>query len=487
MKKFLTLFSITLFSISIFSAEKNYNISITVKGAENKLGILAYYYGEKRLVKDSLFFDAKGTATIKGKKEIPSGVYLVAFPSLQYRSFDIILNEPTFSLMTDTINFIKNATIKNSIENKQMFDDMNAMIPLGIENDSLQKKIKTINKSDAAYAKTIASIEGISKKIVELRKQTIKKYPTTFYSKLIKTMLDVEAPTNPERKKDGSLVDTFYVFHHTQQHYFDNVDFADSGLVRSPIFQSKLVKYFDNFTFPQPDSIMKAIDFVINKSKANREIYQFVLNELFMKYAKSEIMGHDAIYVYLAEKYYLSGEAWWAEAKGLTELRDRVEAIKPTLIGRIAPNFTVQDTTGKSHMFHDFIQKNKYTVLVFWNSDCGHCQKEIPHLKTLFTDSLKAMNVGVFAVSTEQTDSSFRAFVAKNCATDWITCADMRGQSAFRKEYDIIATPKVFLVAPDYKIVAKNIPLDNLVDFIKFEDSILNRKDKKTENKIEEK
>jgi thiol-disulfide isomerase/thioredoxin len=195
-----------------------------------------------------------------------------------------------------------------------------------------------------------------------------------------------------------------------------------------------------------------------------------------MRYAKSEIMGQDAIYVYIAEKYYLSGEAWWPEAKGLTELRDRVDAIKPTLIGKIAPNFFVQDTLNKSYMFHDYIPKHKYTVLVFWNSDCGHCQKEIPKLKQLYTDSLKAMNIGVFAVSTEQTDSSFRAFVAKNCSPDWITCADMRGQSAFRKEYDIIATPKLFLIAPDYKIIAKNIPLDNLVDFIKFEESISNKK-----------
>ena len=47
----------------------------------------------------------------------------------------------------------------------------------------------------------------------------------------------------------------------------------------------------------------------------------------------------------------------------------------------------------------------------------------------------------------------------------------MRGTSAFRKEYDVIATPKVFIVTQDYKIVAKNIPIDTLADFIKFMES----------------
>ncbi len=476
MKKYLTLFIIAYCSLQSFSTEKNYNIFITVKGAENQLGILAYYYGDKRFVKDSLYFDAKGTTTIKGKKDIPSGVYLLAFPSIRFSSFDLILNETNFSILTDTSNFIKNAVIKNSVENKQMFDDMNAMIPLGFENDSLQKRIKTLKKEDVDYKKTISLIEGISKKIIEQRKATVKKNPNTFYSKLIKAMLDIEIPDG-ERKPNGSLIDTFHSFHYTQQHYFDNIDFSDSGLIRSPIFQGKLLKYFDSYTFPQPDSIMKTVDNVMNKRRVNKEMYQYVLNELFMKYAKSEIMGQDAIYVHIAEKYYLSGEAWWTEAKGLVELRDRVEAIKPTLIGKTAPNFIVQDTLGKSHKFHDFVVKNKYTVLVFWNSDCSHCQHEIPLLKQIYTDSLKAMNVGVFAVSTEQTDSSFRAFAAKNCASGFITCADMYGQSAFRKEYDIIATPKVFLITPDFKIIAKSIPLDKLVDFIKFENSLVERKE----------
>lgn len=470
MKKFCTLFAVILFSTLAFSQEKDFNITLTVKGMENQIGILAYYYGDKRFVKDTLKFDAKGVTAIKGKKNIAAGVYLIAFPSMRFNSFDIILKETNFSISTDTSEFIKKAVVKNSVENKEMFDDMSYMLPLGVENDSLQKKLKQLQKNDPLYAKTTADIESITKKIVAHRKEVIKKYPTTFYSKLLGMMLDLEVPEG-ERKKDGSLVDTFYNFHYTQSHYFDNIDFSDSGIIRSPIFQSKLLKYFEYYTYPMPDSIIKSIDYVIAKSKVNKEMFQFCLNELFMKYAKSEIMGHDAIYVYLADKYYLSGDAWWATEKSLTELRDRVEAVKPTLIGKVAPNFIVQDSTGKMQVFHDFISKNKYSLLVFWNSDCGHCQHEIPILKKLYNDSLRTLGLRVFAVSTEQTDSSFRAFAAKNCAQDWVTCADMRGVSAFRKEYDVIATPKVFIITQDYKIAAKNIPVDNLVDFIKFLDT----------------
>lgn len=470
MKRYFTLFCFLLYSLITFSQENNFNITVTVKGMENKIGILAYYYGDKRFVKDTLQFDAKGIASIKGKKNIAEGVYLVAFPSMRYNSFDIILKETGFSLSTDTTNFIKNMVIKNSLENKQMYEDMNFMMPLGLKNDSLQKKLKISEKNSAEYKSLSSEIEGISKEIVAHRKSLMKKYPGTFYSKLLNAMLDTDVPEAP-RKPDGAALDTFFSFHYTQKHYFDNIDFSDSGFVRSPIFHGKLLKYFESYTYPQPDSIIQSIEYVISKSRVNKEMFQFCLNELFLKYAKSEIMGHDAIYVYLAEKYYLSGEAWWATEKSLSELRDRVESVKPTLIGKVAPNFIVQDSLGKMQMFHDFVAKNKYSILVFWNSDCGHCQHEIPLLKQKYIDSLQTLGVRVFAVSTEQTDSSFRAFAAKNCAPDWITCADMRGTSAFRKEYDVIATPKVFIVTQDYKIVAKNIPIDTLADFIKFMES----------------
>lgn len=471
MKNIFTLFLLTTFTTIAFSQERNFNISITVKGMENQIGILANYYADKRMIKDTLKFDKNGIATIKGKKNIAAGVYLVAFPSFRYNSFDVIIKETDFSIVTDTSNFITKSQVKNSIENKQLFEDMNYMYPLGIKTDSLQKTNAKLNKTDSAYVKNQRAIEDISKLITEHRKNIAKKYPTTLYSKLIQMMQDIDVPTGSKNAK-GALIDSFYAFHYMQQHYFDNVDFADSGLVRSPVLHGKLMKYFDQYVFPNPDSIIKYVDFVIDKSKVNHEMYQLCLNELFSKYARSEIMGYDAIYVYMAEKYYLSGEAPWAEAKGLMELRDRVEAVKPTLLGKIAPNFTAQDTTGKNFTFHDFIPKNKYTLLVFWNSDCGHCQKEIPLLKTLYADSLKQLGVRMFTVSTEQTDSSFRSFVAKNCHPDWTTCADMRGMSAFRKEYDLIVTPRMFIITPDYKILAKNIPLENMVDFIKFQDGL---------------
>ncbi len=43
--------------------------------------------------------------------------------------------------------------------------------------------------------------------------------------------------------------------------------------------------------------------------------------------------------------------------------------------------------------------KADYTILIFWDVDCGHCQKEIPVLKEVYDELLKEKkDVKVYSV-----------------------------------------------------------------------------------------
>ena len=179
-------------------------------------------------------------------------------------------------------------------------------------------------------------------------------------------------------------------------------------------------------------------------------------------------MGYDKIFVHLAEKYYLSGKAPWSEEENLKKIKSYVEDIKPTILGSPAPNFTFKDSNLVDLNFHTLLDKNRYTVLVFWNSDCGHCQKEIPLLKGIY-DTLKNLDVQIVSISTEQTDSTFKKFVRENCDKDWVTGWDPNGTSAFRREYNIVATPRVFIIdRKEKKLRAKNLPTNDLYGYIQF-------------------
>jgi hypothetical protein len=58
-------------------------------------------------------------------------------------------------------------------------------------------------------------------------------------------------------------------------------------------------------------------------------------------------MGMDALFVDLARKYYLSGEAFWATDEAIEKIRENVLFFENNLIGRQAPDLTLEGFDGQ--------------------------------------------------------------------------------------------------------------------------------------------
>ena len=114
------------------------------------------------------------------------------------------------------------------------------------------------------------------------------------------------------------------------------------------------------------------------------------------------------------------------------------------------------------------MNQHAYTLLIFWDSDCGHCKQEIPEIKAAY-DSIKTLGVQVVSIAIDTDEKNFKAFAAKNCHTEWITGWDPYVQSAFRKEYNTSSTPKLYLINNSTKqIKAKNLKVADLYGYISY-------------------
>jgi peroxiredoxin len=82
---------------------------------------------------------------------------------------------------------------------------------------------------------------------------------------------------------------------------------------------------------------------------------------------------------------------------------------QPTLVGRAAPDFTVQDADRKVTL-HDL--RGKIVVLNFWATWCPPCVEEMPSLVKM-QSSLKD-RVVVLAISVDEDERSYRTFLKKN-------------------------------------------------------------------------
>jgi peroxiredoxin len=124
---------------------------------------------------------------------------------------------------------------------------------------------------------------------------------------------------------------------------------------------------------------------------------------------------------------------------------------RPTYVnwyGKMAPDFTVTDITGKSHKLSDYRGKN--VILIFWAVWCGPCRQEIPSFielrKTVSEDKLAMLAISYidFRSSTE----GVKKFIAANPVINY-TIITAEPYSLPAPYNSLSAIPTTFFINPD--------------------------------------
>jgi thiol-disulfide isomerase/thioredoxin len=117
----------------------------------------------------------------------------------------------------------------------------------------------------------------------------------------------------------------------------------------------------------------------------------------------------------------------------------------------------MQDLNGKEQSLHGV--KSKYTLLVFWSPECGHCLHEIPRIDSVYKAVLKAKGVKVYSVRVEGDEQKWKDVIKKEGLEDWINVWDPEYKSNFRSKYNVYSTPVIYLL--DERKIIRGKKLDH--------------------------
>jgi len=468
-----TIFS---FSQSVFTNtnnKTNYKISGEIIGLQDSTVMLAYYFGGKQYATDTANV-INGRFTFEGNKKLRGGMYLVVLSENKY--FDLIISEQQFSFSTKLNDLVGSMSFKNSRENPPFYEYLNFIIKMQEEVNPLRKKLESA-EGEAKNSLQIKAQE-IDKKVKEFRTNFLKNNSDKFFTKIIIATTEIEIPEAP-LDKEGNVNKNFQYLYY-KKHFWDNIDFSDSRMLRTPIFFSKMDQYLDKLTAKHPDSINISADILIEKSRANEDIFQYVVSYITSTYERSKIMGMDAVFVHMVENYYITNQCSWVDSTELVKIADRAQKIAPNLIGRKAAEFHdfygrpfMKDTSGITHTISE-VNAN-YTILIFFGPTCGHCKKEIPKVKNNVDSLILAgYDIKTFAVATEFDKKEWKKFINDQKTGDWINVADINhddegnpvASSDWRDKYDIYSTPVIYLLDKEKKIIAKRISHSQIVEII---------------------
>lgn len=433
-----------------------YEIKLRVNGIKDTVCYLANYYGDKQYLKDTAKVDSKGSFAFTGKEKLPGGIYLVVLPGKRY--FEIVVaDEQFFSLETDTLDYVKYMKVKGSNENIKFYEFLNFLGEKGKLIEGYKAEIKKNKKDSLVITQKMIAVD---KEVISFRKDFIKTNSNLFITKVFKASEEIEVPEAPILKNGRK--DSTFQYRYYKAHYFDNIDFSDDRLIRTPIFHQKIDKYIKTLVAQIPDSLTKDIDIVISKAKASKELFKYCVWYYNYTYETSNMMGMDAIFVHMAKKYYLTKEVDWIDSTVRKKFQERAKTLEPLLLGKVAPNAYLADTLGKLIPLYNV--KAKYIIMIFWDPNCGHCQKEVPKLSE-FHKKYRSKGIEVYSASIERDDKDWKKFVREKKLDTFINVWDKFTYTDFRNVWDIYSTPVIYILDENKKILAKRLGVEQLEEF----------------------
>jgi len=493
MKKILISF-VLFFCLISAEAQSGHEIKINLKNCKDTVAYLAFYQFDKLYVSDTCKKVVNGNIVFKGKKNLDKGVYFLLSQE-KGNYFDFIVDEQSQKqqINSDKVNLLENLKAVNSRQNDNFFNYIRFVSGKNKEFDSFKKSIKEEKKSDSTVLLT-KEFKILNEAISENDSKFIAENKGSYLSEIINLKTEKVAKDTP--KASNGRPDSIFAYHYYKNHFWDGVNFQDDAMLRNPFFANKVKQYFNSVVVQHPDSICVEIDRMMLKTKQGTKMNMLLLAYFTSTYEIPKIMGMDKVFVYMVDNYFKTGKAKGVYDDSVIKLIiNRGDVLAPLQLGKTAPDLFMIDIPGhdkianmgfdtaktseeitkiyydnKSEIEKNYVTlssiKADYLILLFWDVDCGHCQKEVPKILELYHNLLKEnKDVKVFGVYTQNEFEKYKKYINDN-KIDWINVYDGVHINNLKDKYDVVTTPVIYILDRNKVIKAKGIGSEAIKNII---------------------
>lgn len=434
--------SISILFLTFFSVSQAVSIKGTIKNAPSGQFIYLFeYYGELILKYDSTQIGKNGNFNFGKGKEYPRGLYRIGFS--KDTSNNLVIGEKEVEIASSTPGFQRNFTVDNSTENTLFHEFTQISMRFATQVDKLQKRFDQLGpmaeQNQEEYTKLVNGLRTKYDSLTKVKnaelKEMIKKGPTSFSAKI------ATANLTPDTLK----ADT----------YFTPGDLTDVEMTRGDMLSNKVKTYFQLFVQPQEQALASGVNTVLLKLPVGSPNREVALISMLMLFNQFQMPLNKQLKSQLKAEYPSS-----RYAKLIYPLLRQ----DPPDIGDIAPNFVMNDTSGKPISLESL--KGKIVLLDFWASWCGPCRMENPNVVRAF-NKYKEKGFTVFSVSLDNSRDKWLQALKKDGLT-WTHVSELKGwDTSASRLYQVTGIPATFLIDKTGKIIARNLrgpALDEMLD-----------------------
>lgn len=446
-----SIFTIFLLTIAILSFTQPYSIGIIIKNQPDTPIVLGAIKGDDFIAIDTAFaekelvrFDLPEGASI--------GIYRIIMGQTPYarvmneapQQLDFIFYNEDIVLETDFKSPETETKVIQSDENEIWFDFIKKEQFIKQNLNELKKEVNYYwAKDDTDNAiKTATEYNQLQMEHDLFVTETAKKYTGRFAAKQISTFR--------EPLLDGYLteIQRQELF---QKEYFKTLDFTDESLINSQVYTDNIFKYLISYnkkelTKEQRErEYIKAVDIILANTNKNEKVYEFVLKYLVHGF---EVLEMGNIITYIAENY--SGTTCQTDEYTTFERKLEEQKMRP---GTSVADFTVNDLNGNPITFTKVLKEKN--IILFWASWCPHCIELLTQLKP-WQQQTKNSNIEIFAISLDTSKETWKKKIYELGIESWNNLSDFqKWDSKVAIDYNVFATPTIFIIDKNLKIIGK--------------------------------
>ena len=444
-----------------------YKITVSIDGYQNDTCILGYQVGGTTYVSNAVYErNQKGAFVFEGETTLLGGLYSVLIkPDNKYFQFIISSDEAQKDLILKTkitdnaaVELTANLKVENSKDNEVFMAFKSFLGQMRQKSQSLGRRRSSAEaQNDTALIRQLsAKFLALDQEVASYQDQLLLDYPDLLSPKIINGS---RPPVVPDTIKDRAAVFNYY-----KAHFWDNFDWSDARLIRTPILKQKMDTYLEKLTMQTLDSVAAACVYMTDQALKykSKEMFQYVAVQLLNQYAKQEVICMDGVYVTIAQKYYCSGLAYWLDSAKTASICADAQRMAPLRCGKNAPEARLKNINDSSYVSLYSIRK-PFVAVYFWDPTCGNCAKMSKKLVPVY-NKWKDKGFEIYGVCSKPwKEVEMCRKKVEDASIEWLNTTDDPYPLAWvKKYYDLRSNPYLYLLNEDKEIIYKRLSADQL-------------------------
>lgn len=237
----------------------------------------------------------------------------------------------------------------------------------------------------------------------------------------------------------------------------------------SQTVHNTVTDYFKSISALPADSISARVDLLVEQG-GTPAVQADIAGLAFDYFSASDIMGHDAVAVHVADTWFLSKKLEWSNEETYHLLYTYAEFNRSSLIGKPAPELKMETLEGETISTRN--GDGSYKLLFFYDEMCPTCLEQTRQLVEMLR-KYKGEALSVYAVNSLGDRNTWLPYVKNNyvgvkdgkrLAVHHVT--DPEDRNNYRIKYGVLKTPVMVLVDPDNNIIGRQLNCESLAQIL---------------------